>query len=417
MSHRALPSTALPVSPESEASALPGEQAAAAATPIARTKRWLALDLLRFLAVILMVQGHVFYEVIADSVRAQGWYGWHGYVHGFTAPIFLFSSGMAFGITTLGKWDAHTHWGPVVAKRMERYVILIGIGYLLHVGVLKLSWVLGLSPDRAARVARVDALQHIGFTLMVAEGLVMLLRRKRLYLGVIAALFGAAVLIAPWIYDRELAGWPVGVVAWLNASTGSLFPLVPWCGFLLGGVLVARFVRDRRADHAPGPMQLALPLLAGGALLIALGKGLQLSGWDPFPEHNYWKASPFFFVFRFGVVLTVLAALCGVELLLQRREGPPGRTLRFVQTVGSETLVIYVAHLILLYGLGVIPGLKGLFERELLLGGGVALVLAVMVAMGALAWVWHQVKRRWPTWFDRGRYLATALIVAAFLLR
>jgi uncharacterized membrane protein len=64
-------------------------------------RRWLALDLLRFLAVLLMVQGHTFTALIEDAVRALGWYRWHSYVHGYTAPLFMFSAGLAFGVTTL----------------------------------------------------------------------------------------------------------------------------------------------------------------------------------------------------------------------------------------------------------------------------------------------------------------------------
>ena len=67
-----------------------------------RAGRWLALDLLRFCAVFLMVQGHTFSSLLDPSVRAERWYQHHNFVHGYTAPMFLFENLDLFEYMVIG---------------------------------------------------------------------------------------------------------------------------------------------------------------------------------------------------------------------------------------------------------------------------------------------------------------------------
>nr|MCU0676680.1 heparan-alpha-glucosaminide N-acetyltransferase domain-containing protein [Myxococcota bacterium] len=332
-------------------------------------------------------------------------------------PIFLFSSGMAFGVTTLGKWDEHTHFGRAVLKRFERYAILLGIGYLLQVGDLGLRYMLELPIDRLHRATAVNALQLIGVVLAFAEAMVLVLRRPPLFLALMGfAMFGA-VLAAPWTWDLALEGWPVPVAAYVSSTTRSLFPIFPWAGFLLAGILVARFVRGRRKSAKPGLWQLVIPLALASATLVLLGKSAPFVG-DPFPDHNVWKAGPFFFVFRLGVVLGLLAVLCAIDLGISRlKSASSSRAITLLQTLGAETLVVYVAHLLMIYGVFGLPGLKDRFPKNLGLGESIALVVAVFGTMVAFAWLWHETKKRHPKAFDRVRYALMALVVIVFFAR
>ena len=407
--------------------------AKAAAPATTKVSRWLALDLFRFLAVVLMVQGHVFYEVLSDTVRNQDWYGWHKYVHGFTAPIFLFSSGLAFGITTLGRWQEHNTLGKPVAKRFERYAILIGLGYLIHLPVVKLSWVMGLSDARLSALTRVDALQHIGLVLAICEALVVGIRFKRPYLAAVVALLIVGVFSAPWVWNLDVSGLPIPVAAWVNDHTTSIFPVVPWCGFILAGILAASFVERRRGKRHPDLRELAFPMAGIGLVLLAVGIGFRESAFDPFPDHNFWKTSPWFFLIRAGWIFVVLAILCAIDVAIfraRRRRAKKlgesvdvvqlnrgGKVLRFIQVVGQQTLVIYVAHLFLIYGVGFLPGVKRWAHRDLDLWGSLGVVMGFFVLMGVLAWVWNWMKKNHLRTFDRVRYAVTLLIIVLFLFR
>lgn len=400
--------------------------------------RWLALDLFRFLAVVLMIQGHVFFEVAGPTVRNASWYGLHGYIHGFTAPIFLFSSGIAFGITTLRKWNLHTFFGPTVFKRLERYAILILLGYALHMSQLSLSWLSSLPADRLARVTRIDALQNIGMALLVSELLVVLFKKRALFIATIAALLLACVLLGPTLWEMELP-LPIPVAAWFTSATHSIFPLVPWSAFLFAGILTAWAVQGRfnGVDTSiRGLRTLFVPLAIASATCVIAGDRLAHSGFDPFPEHNFWKVSPYFFLIRLGAVLGVLAFFSLVEwaivrrreLASQRAQLEParqlestkpnahkqGRIVTMIQTIGQQTLVLYVAHLLLLYGTGITPGFAR-FRRSLDLGQSIAVVLFFFVTMGLLAHFWARIKRSYPKRFDQVRLAATFGLIALFL--
>lgn len=382
-------------------------------------QRWLALDLFRFVAVLLMVQGHVFHEVLSDELRAEYWHRWHGYVHGFTAPLFLFAAGTAFGITTLRRWDEHTTWGPPLAKRIERYLVLIGIGYFLQFGQLSLIWIAALPLDQLHIATRIDALQHIGLVLLGVELLVWSAKNRTVVFSTITAAMLAAVFSAPWVWNIDVSAWPVPVAAWVNADTSSIFPIVPWAGFLLAGLLMARVV------HALGPQRLtlfrfALPLFALGFAGWYAGRFLH---WriEPgfFPEHNHWKTSPWFFLERLGMVFMVLGSLQFFELGLRAKKAAltdSFRWVRSIQIIGQQTLVIFVGHILMLYGHFGIPGLRQPFHRRLDLFDASALVFLFYVAMTALAFGWHRAKQQNPSAFDRVRYGVLGLAALRFLL-
>lgn len=393
--------------------ASPDEAALRAA---AAKKRWLALDLLRFLAVLLMIQGHAFYEILGPMVTGQPWYRWHGYVHGFTAPVFLFAAGTAFGITTLRRWEQHTKLGKPVYKRLERYGILIGLGYLLHLGALSLQSLLGMSEERLALVLRIDALQHIGLMLLVIEGLALLLKKKRLFLGVVASLYVLVVAAGPFADAADFSGMPLFFRTWLNRADGSLFPLFPWAGFIFAGILVAAFVQWRKENAEEGWRQLFLPLAGVGTALIVFGDFMVHQSWDPFPEHAFWKVNTWWCLIRLGAVLCVLAAFQAFELLRSRAVGfESGSVLRFIQLIGGQTLVLYVAHLMMIYGNAVTGGLAAHFPKNLNLGESSLVVAGMFVVLFALGWVWHHIKLRYPKPFDRVRYAVTVAIVLTIL--
>lgn len=400
---------------ETRAAALPLD-AARAAAETSRARRWLALDLFRFLAVVLMVQGHAFYVTTSPAVREAGWYAWHNYVHGFTAPMFLFAAGLAFAITTFRRWDEHVRLGRPVYKRLERYLLLIAIGYLLQVPGLSLGQLLSPdSPETLARMLKVDALHHIGLTLLLCELLVIALRKPNRFALVCGVLGAASVLLGPAVWrlpaERVL---PVFLAAWVNDHTGSIFPLVPWSGFVFAGIVTGWFVsRAARADddwahRLPGRLALA------AAALIVAGFGLDRWGVDPFGPHNFWKTSPWFFLWRVGVVLLVLAALGLFDGWLRRRATRPA--VRLVRVMGQETLVVYVAHLLVLYGSPLFVGVWALWRHQLGLAPSIAVVIALFAAMAGLAQAWHHLKTHRPgefQWLRLGLMAATIAILLA----
>jgi uncharacterized membrane protein len=381
-------------------------QAPGVAVSETEKKRWTALDLFRLLAVLLMVQGHAFNVVVEEAIRPVTWYRWHNYVHGYTAPMFLFAAGLAFGLTTFRRWPDHQRLGRPFWKRVERYAMIVAIGYLLHLPDFAARPVDAMSPDQVRNFLKVDALHNIGVTLLLAEVLVVALRRRGVFVATMATLGSAVVLFAPAIARLPAEEWlSAPLVGYVNDRQGSLFPLVPWSGFICAGIVVAHFVERYHARAAKWPD--AGQLTAYGAALLVLSLVLGKLDLDVFGEHNFWKTSPLFFLWRVGIVMLVLAVLVGVERFV-----PRGRPLRLVEILGMETLVIYVAHLIVLYGSPVHPGFHRTIGKTLPIPEATVFFLVLLGAMVALAAGWHWIKTRHP---DRFRILRLGLMVAVIM--
>lgn len=361
--------------------------------------RWLALDLLRFVAVLLMVQGHVFTSLLDSSYDGQRWLRHHTFVHGYTAPMFLFASGLAFGYTTFRGWKANTTWGDALAKRFRRYGWLLVIGYVLHMPALALARLVEIDAATVRTWLQVDVLQHIGVSLAVLQLLALAVRRERVFVGIVSVLFGVAVFGAPLIWAADVSFLPEPIAAYVNDDTGSLFPLVPWAGFTYAGILVAYAAR-----HARRPSQdLAWPLLALTVALFVLPVALNRTGLQPYGAHDFWKTDPYYFFFRLANVLAVLTAWCFVEKLADARawleEGSKdartriGEVLSVVRIVGAESLLIYVAHLVFLHGSVLSHGFEHATGRTLSLGQASVLAAVLFASMVLLAWTWHEWKK------------------------
>lgn len=382
--------------------------------------RWRALDLLRLVAVVLMVQGHVFTALLDPGLREDAWYPWHSYVHGLTAPIFFFSSGLAFGVATLRHWSSHTHWGPPIERRFERYGWLLFIGYMLSLPKLSFSQLVGADGFENARTFfKVDALENIAVSLIIVQGLVWLLERQRLFITSVTLLGGVLVFAAPAVWRLPVEAWlPIGVASYVNINTGSIFPLFPWTGFLCAGVVTAYLSLDARGSLR---QHRALALTGVGLGVWTLAHQLQESGVNFFGEHDYWKTNPVFFFTRLGLIFLGFATLCAYEAIAAywRRRGPreprpdePG----FLERVSQETLVVYVAHLFLLYGSPINPGLTRLLGRSLTIEAASIVAMVILLVSTAIALLWRRTRERRGESFRRLQFglAACVLLVALF---
>ncbi len=399
---------------------LPPEAVACSASTQSAVKgeRWFAVDMLRFLAVLLMVQGHTFTVVMEDAVRNQDWYRWHSYVHGFTAPMFLFASGVAFGLTTLRAWQRHITPGAVFYKRVRRYLWIIVLGYALHCPGTSFVRALSMAgTEQFRRFMMVDALQQIGVTLLLCELAVFALRRRTWFVGLAGSAGIAVVLAAPWV-----AGWqaeqhlPLWAAAYINRTTGSEFPIFPWTGFILMGVVTAYLAERWKAGAdrtgSVSVVRIGSYLVLAGGTFALISKLADQSTLAIFPPHSYWKESPSFFLWRLGVLLMGLGGLCWLQHLLPlaRRGGSPG-WVKVIQITARHTLVVYVVHLLILYGSPVQKGLIVAYDHRLSLSQASAVAALMLASMIGLALGWYTLQKWRPS---ASRWAQAAIFAGAF---
>ncbi len=408
-------------------------QSASKAAMQGKPGRWLALDLVRFCAVFLMVQGHVFSSLLDPSYEGQRWLRHHNFVHGYTAPMFLFASGLAFGYTTFRGWAANTKVGDGLWKRYRRYGWLLAIGYAMAMPALSLTRLLAIDdPHTLRQWLRVDVLQHIGLSLVILQSLAVLLRTEKRFIAAVGLLFLVAVFAAPFLWDWDAAHYfPTGIAAYLTSRTGSMFPLFPWAGFTYAGVLVAYAARSVKKPSR----ELAWPLLGLTLALFVLPVGLNRAGIQLYGAHDFWKSDPYYFFFRLANVLAIVTFWCFVERFAEGANWLKGldvakkvvsptaaqtdpqtgiqtdqqaqpqsvtskqsksllaRVVEVVRIVGAESLLIYVTHLVLLHGSVLTVGFIHFTGRSLTLGQAAFFAGMLFVAMVATAWIWHEWKK------------------------
>ena len=350
--------------------------------------RFVYIDLLRGWAVFVMIETHVTNAFIQAPIRLEPWFGILNFINGIVAPSFLFVAGYAFALVGDRKWKDYLSFNWVFWKQVGRIVQIWAIGYALHLPFFsfnKLAFLIGW--DEWNSFWPVDVLQCIAVSLLVMLVLVVLARSHRTFFISLCILAGAIVFATPMMstmnVDRALS---LPFSSYVNAIHGSLFPIFPWMSFLLfGGVTGQAYVFLKGKVSGTDFFKFVFLL---GIALIALSIMARLLPFTIYPPHEFWVASPEFVFIRLGIVLIILAGLWFWE---ERYHS--GRSI--VSLLGSESLVTYTLHLLVIYGMffggnnlsSIIGTTRSVPE--------VALMSVLLIAaMGAVAYVWNSLKKK-----------------------
>jgi uncharacterized membrane protein len=340
-----------------------------------RGNRELYIDAFRGLMAMVMVQGHVFDSLVSPVLRAAPLYSFQAMFHGSTAPGFLFASGFVAGLPR-----APLSFRASL-RRAKRLLFVWGVGYALHLPFFSLWKTLHeATPAQRAALFACDALQVIAVTQLGVLALQWMFRTRWIAAAAVAMV---AVLVAgPFVWASGVsARLPLPVAAYLDLSRApSQFPVFPFAAFVLAGT-VAGAVLGRRSPETRRRRAMlgGFGLIAAGFLLAAALRGAV----------DFWGVSPAYVLVRLGGLLLVM-------WLVERAadKGLPG--LKALALLGHETLLVYVLHLMLLFG-GVLLTSPLAAQHGQLGFLQAALVLAAMVpVLLAAAWTWHRVKARRP---------------------
>lgn len=354
------------------------------ATPLASTiqhgpgakhhhNREVYIDVFRGLMALVMVQGHVFTALLSPSLQTDPLYIFQNLFHGSTAPGFLFASGLVAGLPRSPLSLRAT------LRRTRRLLFVLGVGYFIHLPYFSFWKTLQSSAAEKTALLACDALQAIALTQLFVIVLQWLVGR---HWPAAAGVFAVGIMASsPHVWASRLAERaPAWLGPYLDASSGSHFPLFPFATFVLAGTVAGAAI-GRQEPHRRHRRELLW------------GSGLVLAGWLlSYPlagQVDFWGPSPAYTLIRLGGLLLFLRL---VELASDR-EWPGVLQLALL---GHETLQVFVLHLQLVYG-GVLwhAPLAPLFGR---LGfGATSLVLVAMLpVLYAAAWAWHRLKVRAP---------------------
>ncbi len=285
-----------------------------------------AIDWLRGLAVVVMIQCHAL-VLLAPALKASLFFRRLDKLDGLVAPSFLLAAGFSLALVQVRGANAGT--------RLKRFwKTSRRLGEVLLVASL-VNWMWFPVFREPLWLLRVDILQCIGFSLLLAlpvtAGLATrpwLLCLSALGLGALA--FGLAPLA------ENLAG-PLARFA--NHTTGSVFPLLPWAGYVYLGAA---------AGAAAGRWGRPATWFAGlGAVGAAawLAKPLFLRA---YPPHDFWVTDPANHGERLLYVCLAALALLGLERGV-KAEWRTSAPARFLETFGTSSLAAYFFHQALLF--------------------------------------------------------------------
>jgi len=358
-----------------------------------RAGRWFGLDLLRSLAILLMIQGHTVTAVLDARYHQLKSFKWHNFAHGFTAPMFLLASGIAYGVITFRRWTKHIHYSDATAKRLRRYALLLLLGYIFQFPDITISEVLRHPLSILDKALKIGPLHVIAVVLLTAELLVLATKRRARFVSVALALAMLVMLSTRYVWtERFTHRVPKFVGAWLDETQGSLFPIFPWASFIFMGIVVAHLVTQTKPPFAVR-RHVGVGVLLGGLVCVVLTYGALLLGVIRIDGDLFWRTHPAFVIFRVGVVGLVLALCCGIEFLVRRKSQELPACARYAEALGQNSLSIYIIHLLVLYGTPLTPGVSTLVGNQLDVWQGVGACVLVIGITLALTWAWVKVRK------------------------
>ena len=373
-------------------------------------QRYLFIDLLRFLAVVFMIQGHTFDALLDFNLRSNILFFAHDFFHGFIAPMFLFASGVAFGISTMKKWEEHIALTKHVARRFGKFFGLIVIGYALHLPFFSLKKILteATSSDIAMWL-QVDALHCIALTMLILQSAVLFLKDEKRFIWFTIGLAVIIIFLSPIIWTVDFTKiTPLWFASYINAGNNSWFPIFPWSSYILCGVIFSSiFLNAKEHHHAVNLMQKTVSI--GIVLLIVSFIVVNLPT-HIYPLHDVWKVNPLIIFARLGFVLLVTSGVFFAEHSYTITSKVP-------QIMGRESLFIYVLHLIILYGSVVNKGLQHIILPTLSVLETSFVFIIVFIATSFFTYGWYHLKKHFNKTAMAVRIVVAATFIFLFLTR
>lgn len=342
-------------------------------------KRIIFLDLMRAFAVLMMVQGHTIDAFLANEFRifdSLSFNIWNT-MRGFTAPVFMFSSGVVFTYL-LRLYKEPFFKNPRVKKGLIRFITLVTIGYLLRYPTYTFFNFRFVTEHQWKIFFMVDALHLIGFGLLFILILSFIAEKIKLNDYFI---FGAAALFFFVLQPiTESINWthhlPLPFASYLYHGTGSFFPFFPWAGYVLSGAILGSFLSNHSTSF--NSKKFCISLISIGIALIIVSYVFEyIKNMIYFGDSN-WLRNFNLVSLRTGYVVLLNGIMALIAMNVKHIPN-------IIKQTGKYTLPIYVVHVIILYGSAWVPGLNLFFSRSMDLTFSILAAIIMIITMVAMA--------------------------------
>ncbi len=341
---------------------------------------------MRAFAVLQMVQGHTTDVLLSNVYRdmSNPFFAVWFFMRGMTAPIFMFTAGTVFTyLFRLSKEPFEIN--PRVSKGIKRFLLLVCLGYLLRYPTATIISFTEITEQSWHTFFVVDVLQSIGFGILFLLTLAYISEKLKLNDYAVFTIAGIIFFAVSPFFEKIdwLQFLPRFLAGYFYSGTGSLFPLFPWCGFVIFGGVLGSYLANHPKVFKTKKFSLWLGIT--GAILMAAFAVSQLIYQNYYHESLYWLSSYSILFQRIGFVLMMNSLVSFISLTM---ESIP----RFLILVGRNTLLIYIVHLIILYGSAWNPGLSILFNKSFTAWQTFATALTMILLMSAMVLIIHKLK-------------------------
>jgi uncharacterized membrane protein len=301
-----------------------------------------AIDWLRGLAVVLMIQTHLYDSWASPAAKASALYWWTRYMGGIPSRLFLLLVGVSMAIRFEHQVAKNVDRATIVRGTVKRGLQIVVLAYLFRLQEYTLAGFGGNWPD----LFRIDILNCIGAS-MIVGAFIAAPRGGRPQIA--AALLAAAVfvglgpIVGPAHFPDAL---PKPLTSYIGGQRPmSWFGLFPWAAWPLVGVAVGHvWVRasgDRRRERLTF-------LLTGAVGLLLMSAVILVRKWNPYviryPNEVVQQMGPGTFFYRLGLNgLLAFVAYAMARLTVGR--------FSMMRQFGRTSLLVYWIHVNLCYGL------------------------------------------------------------------
>lgn len=379
-------------------------------TSIKKGSRLTSLDLTRFFAMLMMMQGHTIFALAAPDVvdmSQPGWQFWN-FLRGITAPTFLFVSGLVH-IFANKRLENGRLSNDTIKKRLKMAMFIIAIGYILVFPASKIYDLINLSEESWRVFFQVNVLQMFGVSLILLL-LHYLVTKSEKQLAIASLITGTVIMaISPWVHTiRWFEILPEFAGAYLTAEHGSIFPLFPFTAYLFFGSAFGAWLKSIKPENRTDFLLkycwlMGIPLIAAGYPLMQYMSTMTL------PFVDVMRVNPGLFLIRIGAVLTLISLMT----LVYKMTTP---LAKYYSLFGKRAIYIYVIHLFIIYGTPFSAGLNKFYRSSLSLEWAVMSAIAVVALTMIITYLYDKSVDKFAPARIAFKYAVTAYILYLFFI-
>ena len=292
------------------------------------------LDWSRGLAVVIMLQGHVFHSFGRQDLRNDGPFVLSQFFGGMGPAVFLVLTGITLAFLMDGREKQGL--GPMARWRAS----LRRAGYLFSLAILfRIQlWLFAYPQSSWTNLLKVDILNCMGFAMALMSIMAIFTTAERVRLCAVLGMLIAAA--SPLVSSMNWTWLPQEMAAYIVPST-QYFAFFPWAAFIAFGISIGSVLRLVEPAQTNRMMQwgclIGLALIAGGQYFSNLPYSI-------YQKSDFWLDSPGLIVIKLGVVILILAfAFVWSEFAV-------GSAWSWVRQLGTTSLLVYWVHIELVYG-------------------------------------------------------------------